>query len=276
MVRQGGRLPDRTVARDLTRRRHFRDSFRTPQLADEIRRRLGWSDEVRDGWSVTWDGSFPRKGLSVLTAALAGVTTPWHALLVGGGPLEGELRRFAAVTPGPRAGRHGNSARRRFRNGSTPWRPVRAEPDHRAMARTVRPHVDRGDGVGCAGHRQRQRRDPARRWRCRSCWCPEGERCRRGLARSIVLLRDDDMRMRLAARPGARWRQSSLARRCAPAFGVLRVAATARANGGELTSLRVAVVADYLEEGWASMDLVAEMLDSIISVASIGESICRR
>jgi len=60
----------------------------------QIRRRLGWAEDAR---VVGYVGRFvPEKGLSVLMNALVGAKAPWHALLVGGGPLEGELRAFAA------------------------------------------------------------------------------------------------------------------------------------------------------------------------------------
>ena len=45
----------------------------------------------------------PEKGLRLLTAALDGVRRPWRALLVGGGPLEQELRAWAT--------RHGDRVR---------------------------------------------------------------------------------------------------------------------------------------------------------------------
>jgi len=41
----------------------------------------------------------PEKGLRVLTAALDRLKSPWRALLVGAGPLEGELRAWAARRP---------------------------------------------------------------------------------------------------------------------------------------------------------------------------------
>jgi glycosyltransferase involved in cell wall biosynthesis len=42
----------------------------------------------------------PEKGLSLLMAALEGLAARWRAVLVGGGPLEPELRAFAARFPG--------------------------------------------------------------------------------------------------------------------------------------------------------------------------------
>lgn len=66
-----------------------------------IRRSLGWSDSAR---IVGYVGRFvPQKGLRTLCAALERVTGPWHAVFVGGGPLEGELREFER--------RHGSSVR---------------------------------------------------------------------------------------------------------------------------------------------------------------------
>jgi glycosyltransferase involved in cell wall biosynthesis len=71
-----------------------------PRRADgnRIRQQLGWSDEVP---VVGFVGRFvPEKGLRVLEAALTVSKAPWHALLVGSGPLEMELKTFAAAHPG--------------------------------------------------------------------------------------------------------------------------------------------------------------------------------
>jgi glycosyltransferase involved in cell wall biosynthesis len=59
----------------------------------------GWT---QDGTPVVgYVGRFvPEKGVRVLIAALDRLAQPWRALLVGGGPLESELRAWA--------GRHGN------------------------------------------------------------------------------------------------------------------------------------------------------------------------
>jgi glycosyltransferase involved in cell wall biosynthesis len=59
----------------------------------DARRALGWADEVP---VVGFLGRFvPEKGLSLLTAVLDGIATPWRALLVGSGPLEADLRAWA-------------------------------------------------------------------------------------------------------------------------------------------------------------------------------------
>jgi glycosyltransferase involved in cell wall biosynthesis len=59
-----------------------------------VRRTLGWTDEAP---VVGFLGRFvPQKGLALLTAALDRIALPWRALLVGGGPLAPELRRWAA------------------------------------------------------------------------------------------------------------------------------------------------------------------------------------
>jgi glycosyltransferase involved in cell wall biosynthesis len=61
------------------------------------------SIHVASGWPaddtpvVGFLGRFvPEKGLTILTAALDDIRQPWRALFVGGGPLESELRRWAA------------------------------------------------------------------------------------------------------------------------------------------------------------------------------------
>src|SRR5262249_46578700 len=70
--------------------------FRPDAVAGaEIRRSLGWSEPGPP--VVGFLGRFvPEKGLHVLTSALDAVKTPWRALFVGGGKLEGELRDWAA------------------------------------------------------------------------------------------------------------------------------------------------------------------------------------
>jgi glycosyltransferase involved in cell wall biosynthesis len=63
------------------------------------RARLGW--EGAEVPVVGYLGRFvPEKGLPLLLRALDRVRAPWRALLVGGGPLEGELRAWAARHPG--------------------------------------------------------------------------------------------------------------------------------------------------------------------------------
>ncbi|HEX9368217.1 MAG TPA: glycosyltransferase family 4 protein [Vicinamibacterales bacterium] len=60
--------------------------------------RLGWTSTDR---IVGFLGRFvPEKGIAVLLDALRGVTTPWRALFVGGGPMQDALQRFAAGHPG--------------------------------------------------------------------------------------------------------------------------------------------------------------------------------
>jgi glycosyltransferase involved in cell wall biosynthesis len=78
---------------------HFRPD---PAARAACRRQLGWG---ADGPPVVgFLGRFAlEKGLAVLTAALDGLTCGWRALFVGGGPQEGELRRWAA--------RHGDCVR---------------------------------------------------------------------------------------------------------------------------------------------------------------------
>lgn len=60
-----------------------------------MRKELGWADA---GPSVVgFLGRFvPEKGLETLMRALDGATRPWRALFVGGGPMEGVLRSWAA------------------------------------------------------------------------------------------------------------------------------------------------------------------------------------
>ena len=54
---------------------------------------LGWSPADR---VIGFLGRFvPQKGVACLLDALRSVTTPWRALFVGGGPMEGVLRQFA-------------------------------------------------------------------------------------------------------------------------------------------------------------------------------------
>ncbi len=59
---------------------------------------LGWPASAP---VVGFVGRFvPQKGIDVLLTALRSTAAPWRALFVGGGPLEGELRRFGAEYPG--------------------------------------------------------------------------------------------------------------------------------------------------------------------------------
>src|SRR5207244_4506442 len=130
----------------------------------------------------------------------------------------------------------------------------RAEPDDGAVARAVRPDADRGDGVRDSGRGQRQRRDAVRgrrrgadHRRARRRRLDRGDRRARGGRRPP----SGDGRMRR----GAGARAVRVAGRRARAPGVLR-----RGDGGMTPALRVAVIADYAEEQWPSMDLVADML----------------
>jgi glycosyltransferase involved in cell wall biosynthesis len=71
-------------------------AFRPDRAAgDAVRRALGW--DAGGPPVVGYLGRFvPEKGLPLLVRALDAVTTPWRALLVGGGPLEAQLRAWAA------------------------------------------------------------------------------------------------------------------------------------------------------------------------------------
>jgi glycosyltransferase involved in cell wall biosynthesis len=58
-----------------------------------IREQLGWPDDVA---VVGFLGRFvPEKGLRLLMQVLDGLACPWRALVIGSGPLEGELRGWA-------------------------------------------------------------------------------------------------------------------------------------------------------------------------------------
>jgi glycosyltransferase involved in cell wall biosynthesis len=64
---------------------------------ETVRDELGFSPRDR---VIGFAGRFvPEKGLSTLTAALDRARPDWKALFVGGGPLEGELRRWAVGHP---------------------------------------------------------------------------------------------------------------------------------------------------------------------------------
>jgi glycosyltransferase involved in cell wall biosynthesis len=101
-----------TVRRALCERPGYRDipgtvipagvdveRFRPDAAAGErVREGLGWAS---DALVVGFLGRFvEQKGLRVLMRALRDVRAPWHALFVGGGPLEPELRAFAAEHSG--------------------------------------------------------------------------------------------------------------------------------------------------------------------------------
>jgi glycosyltransferase involved in cell wall biosynthesis len=99
----------RTVAQKLQDRAGYRDrprrvigmgvdatAFRPePEARAAVRRSLGWEE---DGPPVVgYLGRFvPEKGVEFLTRVLGRVDTPWRALFVGGGPLEGALRSWAS------------------------------------------------------------------------------------------------------------------------------------------------------------------------------------
>jgi glycosyltransferase involved in cell wall biosynthesis len=79
------------------------NSFRSdPQLHRELLRRLGWNEAGPP--IVGYSGRFVAdKGLPMLMRVLDRLPTQWRALLIGGGPLEKELRTWAA--------RHGDRVR---------------------------------------------------------------------------------------------------------------------------------------------------------------------
>jgi glycosyltransferase involved in cell wall biosynthesis len=65
-----------------------------PAAGAATRQILGWGDGPP---VVGYLGRFvPEKGVDLLRRVLDGLTTPWRALFVGGGPGEAELRRWAA------------------------------------------------------------------------------------------------------------------------------------------------------------------------------------
>jgi glycosyltransferase involved in cell wall biosynthesis len=75
------------------------DRFRPDvEQGGAVRERLGWP---ADAVVVGFLGRFvEQKGLPMLLDALGRARCRWHALFVGGGPLEGPLRRFADAHPG--------------------------------------------------------------------------------------------------------------------------------------------------------------------------------
>lgn len=78
---------------------HFRPD---PDAGRAFHEGLGWKSEGPP--VVGYLGRFvPEKGLRLLMDALNGLQTPWRALFVGGGPLESDLRAWAA--------RHGDRVR---------------------------------------------------------------------------------------------------------------------------------------------------------------------
>ncbi|HVK12260.1 MAG TPA: glycosyltransferase family 4 protein [Gemmataceae bacterium] len=106
----------RTVADNLLRRPGYAEkpmariplgvdvgAFRPdPAAGAAARRALGWGPGGPP--VVGYLGRFvPEKGLTLLTNALDRLRTPWRALFVGGGPMEADLRAWAA--------RHGDCVR---------------------------------------------------------------------------------------------------------------------------------------------------------------------
>jgi glycosyltransferase involved in cell wall biosynthesis len=75
------------------------EAFRPdPAAGASVRRELGWEENGPP--VVGYLGRFvPEKGLPMLTRTLDRLRTPWRALFVGGGPLEGDLRAWAARHP---------------------------------------------------------------------------------------------------------------------------------------------------------------------------------
>jgi glycosyltransferase involved in cell wall biosynthesis len=70
-----------------------------PAAGAAVRAALGWADPGPP--VVGYLGRFvPEKGVRLLAEVLAAVPTPWRALFVGGGPLEGELRAWGERFPG--------------------------------------------------------------------------------------------------------------------------------------------------------------------------------
>jgi glycosyltransferase involved in cell wall biosynthesis len=68
-----------------------------PAAGAVVRRELGWTGGPP---VVGFLGRFvPEKGLTLLTRALEAVRAPWRALFVGGGPMEPQLRAWAARFP---------------------------------------------------------------------------------------------------------------------------------------------------------------------------------
>src|SRR5688500_3898282 len=119
------------------------------------------------------------------------------------------------------------------------------------MARAIRTNAHRGDGLRGAGDRQQQRRNslcPRRRRHCRP---------RRGRRRLARCHRSCAGHIGHPPRTGRT--------RCASRPGAVHVAARGRGPpavflGAHVKRRRVAIVADFVEEGWPSMDLIADML----------------
>lgn len=89
-----GAVPSRVIPPGVDTR-----AFRPDAAARaRIRAERGWDDRIP---VIGFAGRFvPEKGLTVLTAALAQIPTPWRAIFVGGGPELGSLQAFSAAHPG--------------------------------------------------------------------------------------------------------------------------------------------------------------------------------
>ena len=117
------------------------------------RRSLGWVDSGPP--VVGYLGRFsPEKGLHILTEALDALRTPWRALFVGGGKLEGELRTWAKKYTDDRIRICTDVTHDRV----APYvnaMDILVAPSQTTLAveRTVRPHASRRDGVRSAGCR---------------------------------------------------------------------------------------------------------------------------
>jgi glycosyltransferase involved in cell wall biosynthesis len=83
--------PHRVIAPGVDTERFHPD----PEAGARVRARVGWAEPGPP--VVGFLGRFvPEKGLDTLLAALDGAREPWRALFVGGGPMEGRLRAWAA------------------------------------------------------------------------------------------------------------------------------------------------------------------------------------
>ncbi len=102
-----------TVAGNLAKREGYADkpmsriplgvdlaTFRPDREAGRaVRRELGW--EEGGPAVVGFLGRLvPEKGVDLLMRVLAGLATPWRALILGAGPLEGRIHHWAAKHPG--------------------------------------------------------------------------------------------------------------------------------------------------------------------------------
>jgi glycosyltransferase involved in cell wall biosynthesis len=89
-----GRIPHRVIPPGVDVARFAPDAA----SGRAVRRQIGWPE---DALVVGYLGRFtPEKGLQDLCAALDRLTSPWHALFVGGGALQDELERLRDRHPG--------------------------------------------------------------------------------------------------------------------------------------------------------------------------------